>query len=155
MARNSSSSRFSSETGFFHSHSESTSLPLRMPQWQWRFLHSSLLQWKISLSTLNASSLLIEQFSLWNPLPQSLRFSFFLSLPLSCCGLSSSVLTALCLITSYMKWQLTSWGYSEGCLLKKSNTRSLEQILPHPHVCTYTRHLFHTVSHTHTPPSWS
>lgn len=55
MAQNS-STWFSSETGFFHTLlKKSTTLPLRMPQWQWRFLHSSLFQWKISLSTLNAS----------------------------------------------------------------------------------------------------
>lgn len=149
------SSGFSSKTGFFHSHSGRA-----------RLRHSGCLSdsgvffalhyscGKSLCQHLMPPPLLTEQFSLWNPLPQSVRLSFFLSFPLSCCGLSSSVLTALCLITSYMKWQLTSWGYSKGCLLRKSNTHFLsnKSSPTPPYVCTYTHTntLFHTVSHTHT-----
>lgn len=160
MTRNS-ASRFSSETGFFHSHSRKA-----------RLCHSGCLTDSDVFFTLHYSSgkslcqhlmhlipispphrPLTEQFSLWNPLPQSVGLSFFLSLPLSCCGLSSSVLTALCLITSYMKWQLTSWSYSKGCLLRKSNTHTLSRTNPTaapPPMCVH----IHALSFTqyHTPP---
>ncbi len=52
-----------------------------------------------------------------SPPVQSVSQSHSFSLSFS--GPSSPFLTALCLITSYLKWQLTSWGCNGGWLTEK------------------------------------
>ncbi len=99
-------------------------------------------------------SLKTEHFSLWNPLHQSSpSVSQSHSFSLSFSGPSSPFLTALCLITSYLKWQLTSWGCNGGWLTEKEQQNTHTHNLNPP--CTPCSHslllsLSHTYIYTHT-----
>ncbi len=88
-----------------------------------------------------------------SPPVQSVSQSHSFSLSFS--GPSSPFLTALCLITSYLKWQLTSWGCNGGWLTEKEqqNTHTHTHNLNPP--CTPCSHslslsLSHTYIYTHT-----
>lgn len=140
MAQNSPSC-FSSETGFFHWHSRRVCLlPLRMPQWQWRFLHSSLLQWKISLSTLNACPpAYSSSFCLWNSLPQSVCLTFFLPLSLA--------LLVGCL---HLSWQLCA---SSPAIWNDSSHpgATARAVYWERAMCVHIHALSFTEYHTHAP----
>ncbi len=120
---------------------------------QWHPVLSSTVK-SFSVTSLSLS-LKSEHFSLWNPLHQSSpSVSQSHSFSLSFSGPSSPFLTALCLITSYLKWQLTSWGCNGGWLTEKEQQNTHTQPKPslHPMLSfSFALAVTHIYLHPHRP----